>query len=140
MCLFSCASSQKAKAFSEIFAGIPAKNFSSYRFDPSTDLADRVLEAPEFVLAYLRETDKVTNYTAYMPSSAELAEVRKNLALLPPKFKAILQQRLIGIYFVNNWIGIGMADYVLDSDRPGGAYFTKTYTFSCLYSELILLK
>lgn len=43
--------------------------------------------------------------------------IDRNLRLLPSKYQAVLKERLIGIYFIKNWIGSGAADYVLGPEE-----------------------
>lgn len=112
----ACGSYQSAPSSEDALSDIPVKRLESYQFDPSVPLIDRVKEAPDFLLAYLHDLYDSRSYTPYMPSETELAEVKINLDLLPPGYLQTLQQRLIGIYFINNWIGSGMSDYVLDSN------------------------
>ena len=94
-------------------AEIPSRNLTNYDFDPLVPLSNRVRKAPDFLLSYLREMDKTENYSPYVPTKEELAELRRYLDLLPPGFRRTLQERLIGVYFINHWIGSGMTDYVL---------------------------
>jgi hypothetical protein len=98
--------------------GISAKDLESYHFDPSAPLIDRVKEAPDFLLMYLQDIiDTSQNSTPYIPSEEEAAVIQSNLSILPPSYLENLQKRLVGIYFINNWIGSGITDYVLDSDN-----------------------
>lgn len=97
-----------------ILADIPAKNLKNYRFDPRSNLADRVAPVPDFVLTYLSELDKTETYAPYRPTAAEKAQLVAYLGLLPESARQTLQQRLVGIYFIDRWVGSGMADYLLD--------------------------
>jgi hypothetical protein len=106
-----------APSIERSLADIAAKNLKSYNFDPTLSLVDRVAAAPDFVLKYLREMDKTVSYTAYVPTPMEKDQLSTYLGLLPDSYRETLQQRLIGIYFINKWIGSGMADYVLDEQK-----------------------
>jgi hypothetical protein len=61
-------------------------------------------------------------YIPYIPSETEMDEIRNYLNLLPQSYMQTLQERLIGIYFLDNWNGSGAADYVFDSDNEVYAY------------------
>lgn len=114
--VISCVSSNPRESLRNQISQIPAKNFGSYTFDSSSELIDRIQEAPSFVIDYLSELDQVTTYTPYIPSDDELHIIKKNLAILPHSHEEILRKRLVGIYFINNLLGSGFADYVLDSN------------------------
>lgn len=92
---------------------IKAKNFKYYDFDNGASLAARIGPAPGFVLDYWGEQDG-RKYTACRLSEDKRRLVRQCLAELPWIYKTVLRQRLIGIYFVDNFLGSGLADYVLD--------------------------
>jgi hypothetical protein len=79
-------------------------------------LEQRIQEVPASLLQFLRDSDSNPLYSSYKPSQNDLIEVQKNLHLLPKNYLSILQDRLIGIYFIQNWVGSGAADYVLDSN------------------------
>lgn len=113
--LSSCMSSNKT--IFEWLDEMPAKNIENYHFDPASSIGSRISEAPDFLLAYLQEMDNVDNYTSYVPSDQEWDIVASYLTELPVLHDEILKKRLIGIFFINNFIGSGMADYVLDENN-----------------------
>jgi len=110
--LLSCTTIAKP-VFTEIVHQRPEKRLDSYTFDPKSSVISRVQTAPDFLLAYLKKIDKKDVYSPYMPTRDEMAMIEDYLEKLPPLHKRVLQERLIGIYFVNNFWGSGMADYVL---------------------------
>jgi hypothetical protein len=99
-----------------------AKNFGSYSFNPAPPLAARVLPAPDFVSLYLGEMDAINDYANYSPSEAERAQIAKSLDALPPDYKKTLTESLLGIYFIQNYLGSSYTEYVLDTNN-------KIYTF-----------
>ncbi len=101
--------------FQEKLGLIKAKNLKHYKFSGKSDLADRIKTAPDFVLAYWSKQDD-RSYTAYNLSEDDLRLTRQCLALLPGTYKTILKERLIGIYFVEDFLGSGLADYVVDEN------------------------
>ena len=108
---------QSTPTRSEVLAKIaelPAKHLSSYQFDPSTTLVDRARPAPAFLIDFLEAYDQTDAYSPYTPSEAELNLLRRDLDLPPSSYRPIFESRLIGIYFVNNFMGSGMTEYVLD--------------------------
>lgn len=114
--LAGCATTQAAESLRQAIARTPAKMFSSYHFDSTLPLVERVTDAPEVVLRYLLEADPAENYTRYTPSAWEMDLIGEDLDILPSSYKNVLSARLLGIYFVNNLLGSGIADYVLGED------------------------
>lgn len=102
-------------------AELPAKHLSSYRFDPSTPVIDRAGPAPSFLIDYLERYDRTDAYSPYAPSPSELRLLQRDLDLLPRSYRVVFKSRLVGVYFVSNFLGSGMTDYVLDGD--GHLYF-----------------
>lgn len=47
----------------------------------------------------------------------EIEIIESYLESLPPLHQKTLQERLVGIFFINKFIGSGMADYVLDEEN-----------------------
>ena len=117
VCLLSCTTANKGAPPSEEIAGAAAKDLSRYAFDPSTELVDRLQKAPDFLLSFLRKMDNVSTYTTYTPSPEEVAELKSTIAVLPAQYAGTLRQRLVGIYFINNFIGSGLTDYVFGPGR-----------------------
>jgi hypothetical protein len=111
-----CASQGKGGELRKRIASTPAMNLKSYRFDPDTPIADRIGPAPAFVVKYLEETDGRNDYKAYEPTDAEVALTLEYLDLLPAWFDTLLKKRLVGIYFVENLVGAGFTEFVLDKD------------------------
>lgn len=123
ICIAACDSDLPDLSSGEKSRGIPAKSLESYEFDPSVPLIDRVREAPDFVLSYLQDVmDATQTYTPYMPTETEMDEIQGYLDLLPQSYMQTLQERLIAIYFINNWTGSGATDYVFDSDNEVFTY------------------
>lgn len=114
--LSSCVSQKQEDLFIKV-KSIPAKNYSSYSFNPDSTLLSRVRDTPDFILDYLKNMDTVDYYTSYTPTSEEMDLIEEYLDLLPPLNRKIMKEKLLGIYFVSNFTGSGMADYAVDDDR-----------------------
>lgn len=115
--LAACGSTPRQRPLSEVLAGMPAKHLASYRFDPASPLIDRLQTPPEFLLSYLRQMDGTERYTAYTLSKSEREMLVRNLALLPRAYRSALRERLVGIFFVKNFTGSGLADFVLNAKK-----------------------
>ena len=110
-----CASQPKGGTARERVAATPAMNLESYRFDPASPLGDRIQKAPAFVLKHLEEVDGRDDYEAYEPTEAERQLALEYLDLLPAWFDAMLKERLVGIYFVENLLGAAFTEFILDA-------------------------
>jgi hypothetical protein len=96
------------------FLARPVVRLESYSFDPSVPLAERVGPPPPFLLDWLKKYDGRDDYLGYAPTPAERKMITGWLDLLPGKMRAALEKRLIGIFLVDNFLGNGLAEMVLD--------------------------
>jgi len=113
----------------------------NYRSDIHMPLPDRTHAPPEILLRYLRKLDNKRDYELYMPSRYEKTIIRNAIALLPKREKSVLQNRLIGIYFIKNFTGNGLCEWVLD--RSGMVYIFFVFNpsaFGKTASELLTEK
>lgn len=94
----------------------------------------------DIVLNRLKEIDGRKDYTFYDPSLSEIKEALDAFAKLPPLSKKILNERLTGIYFVNDLLGSGLTEWV---DFHGETFCFMAFNPSVLnkgLSELLTLK
>ena len=110
--IFSCTANLNIQAVNK---------FENYHFKTETPLVSRIAAPPDFVLTYLKKLDNKTDYTPYLPTNDEIRIAGKSLQNLPYLNNSILKNRLIGIYFIDNFMGNGLCDWVLD--RQGTVYF-----------------
>lgn len=95
----------------------PVHSFASYRFRPDSPLAARTAEPPAVLLDYLKKLDKCPEYEPYLPGKKELETVSQALSKLPPLHREVMRSRLIGIYFIKNFRGSGLTDWVVDPEN-----------------------
>jgi len=105
---FSC---NKSPDIADIRAQIPAKNFDNYSFNSSIPIADRIDNNDEMVLDYLKNMDGDESYTYYQLTEEEKQLLEEYLKLLPEYYLEILEKKLLGIYFINDFLGSGLSDY-----------------------------
>jgi len=91
-----------------------ARNFKTFPLDMGKPLISRVQPVPDFVLKAWREWDEKPGYHPYMPDEAEMRIIGEYIELLPPLVKSVMKERMLGIYFVNNLLGSGLTDWVID--------------------------
>ena len=112
--LASCANEQQ-KAIKKLREE-PAYRLESYGKNLDVRLEDRIFEAPEFLLDYLKRLDKTDLYKPYTISSSDKYELQKCIRGLPEKIKRVLDMKLLGIFFIDEFFGGGLTDYVFDRD------------------------
>lgn len=95
----------------------PLHRFESYSFDQQSSLVSRVTGPPPFALDYLRKLDGRPDYQPYIPDRSEMMRIKADLASLPPLHRAVLQSRLVGIYFIKDFMGSGLTDWIVDSQK-----------------------
>lgn len=112
-----------------------------YGMDTLSTIGSRIKLIPEKLLETLMQEDGRKNYRAYMPNEKEIELVAEYFKLLPPFTKKLLQQKLFGIYFVNNYIANGGADFAIDS-KNDFYYFLilNTNTLKKSFSDLVTSK
>jgi hypothetical protein len=96
----------------EQLAALPVKHLDLYEFNPATPLIDRLTDAPAELLDLYASIEKTPPLPCRL-SEAEREQIRRVLDRLPLRHREVLQQRLIGVYCVDNFAGSGMADYIL---------------------------
>ncbi len=124
MVLFNCCTSvndQNDEIDYNTLVNNPVKNLDSYNFDPQSELISRINKMPDFYLDYLRRIFDNDSFIPYIPTTVELSLFDDSLNILPPLHQKILNERLIGIYFVDNYNSSGATDWVLDEE--GNVYF-----------------
>ncbi|MCL1864374.1 MAG: hypothetical protein FWF73_01005 [Spirochaetes bacterium] len=113
ICLASCNERQKTiKKFREN----PAYRFESYGENLNVPLEDRIFDAPDFLIESLKELDETDIYKPYKVSKSDKDNIKKCIMELPKEFKNVLNIKLLGIFFVDEFIGGGLSDYVFDSE------------------------
>jgi len=108
----------------------PVKQLTNYSFDKNSPLISRVKKTPPIVLSAWSDWDGMKNYSSYTPDNKEIKIIEKYVKLLPSLIQGVMKERMIGIYFVNNFLGSGLTDWVLDSNN-------KVYTYMIFNPETL---
>ncbi len=108
----------------------PVHILKNYKINFSNELIERIESVPEHVIKYLKELDEREDYENYVPADTELEIVKKSLKILPEKFHKILSEKLIGIYFIKNFMGSGYTEWVSDENK-------KIFFFMVLNPEVL---
>ncbi|MDQ6984625.1 MAG: hypothetical protein Q9M44_07905 [Ghiorsea sp.] len=91
-------------------------------------LAQRAALIPEMLLQAWKVADSDLNpiaetYTAYLPSKAEQAQLKQSFDALPQAWQTLLKHKLTRIFFVENLIGGGITDWVINRET-GKQFYT----------------
>ncbi len=115
--LSSCGKGSEPEITLEKIRSDPAKLLSNYEYDLLSDLASRVKPMPDATLSMWKKWDRAENYSSYTPTPRELQMIESYISLLPPLHRSVCKERLIAIYFMNNFIGSGAMDFILDDNN-----------------------
>jgi hypothetical protein len=107
---FSCSCQQNQNVH-------PFQQIENYNGDVTLPINERLMTAPQKIIGFLNDFDKVDFYSNY-----ELLEEEKHLFmdyynLLPTNYKGIISEKVIGIYFISNFLGGGMTLPVFDKNE-----------------------
>lgn len=111
-CMLSIASA----GYIEAIRAMQGRSYEDYQFDSSSSVISRVIKSPDLLIEYLRKYDNDSSYTIYVPNETEMKTIEQAIDALPALNKRVMQERVIGIYFVNNFLGTGYTDCILDKN------------------------
>lgn len=92
----------------------PAHRLETFRFAPKVPLEKRLQRAPPWLLDGLAAGDGVPAYKSSDPTPEQRALVRAVYASLPLKMREVLEERLIGIFIVEDYSSNGLTNWALD--------------------------
>jgi hypothetical protein len=113
--LISCGG--ETGSMKEEILNMPIKQLKNYEYDFKEPVEERIKEAPQFLLDTMMAWDNTDDYIQYMPTEREWSAFRKYINVLPDRNIRVLEKKLIGVYFIDNFKGSGMAEYVFDSEE-----------------------
>jgi hypothetical protein len=94
----------------------PERKLVTYKASFDVNIGKRVGIAPPEILQYLNGMDSTDKYLPYSPTDEELRIFSEYFALLPSKFRATMERYVVGIYFISNFGGGGMSDFLYDEN------------------------
>ena len=95
----------------------PHMQVRTYGFYPKSSLESRIAPCPDFLLGALKNMDGRDDYKPYVLKPAEKKLVLDLVASLPAAMRKAFQEKLLGIFFVENFTGNGMSNWVLDERK-----------------------
>lgn len=93
-----------------------ARRLESLSFDPAMPVHKRINTAASVILSYAQQYDSRPDYTIYRPTPEEQKLIETYVTLLPQKIQQELQKSMTGFYFINNFLGNGFTEWVLDEN------------------------
>lgn len=94
----------------------PAVRAESYDFDPSSPIKDRIGPPPPFLLEWLKTLDGRPGYKGRVPTPAQREMIAGWFGLMPERMRAVLREKLIGVYLVDDFLGNGLSNMVIGKD------------------------
>jgi hypothetical protein len=98
----------------------PMGRLEGYPQSLGRPIAERSGPAPEWLRKQLAKADGASDYESYTPTPQDLAVLRETLVLIPEGLQRAFQERLVGIFFIKNFMGNGLTNWV--SDGKGTVY------------------
>lgn len=108
----------------------PFRHVKNHNFNPDSSLDSRFGPPPPKVLDYIKEYDKNPNYTPHSLSAKDRRVIKNTLKKLPPILKKTLQESAVGIYFIDNFQGGGLTEWLVDDQK-------RVFTFVLLNSDVL---
>lgn len=106
--LFSCNKNNKEDLH-------PFQRAESYNGSIELSVEEKLLPTPLKIIDYLNELDNVSIYSAYELKNTEKELFINYYNLIPIKYQDIISKNVLGIYFINNFLGGGMTLSVFDN-------------------------
>ncbi len=133
--LFSLTSCVTYKALTlEQIKALPHKKLESHSVNLNKKIIDRIVSAPPVILDYLKRLDNTDKYIPYELNASEKKLFLEYYEILPPKYKDIIEKKVIAIYFIKNFTGGGMADVIFD--KNGTMYIALYFNSQILNKSL----
>lgn len=98
--------------FAQQIDNMSMRHLDNYNFNKENSFSQRINVSGDMVLKYMREMDSHPNYTLYNPTESEKSMLEEYLCLLPPYIYDLCKKRLVGIYFLNDFYGSGLTDFI----------------------------
>jgi hypothetical protein len=112
----------------------PYKDIENYNGDVSLSISEKLIMPNQFVIEFLNKMDKTDVYLGYELNGSEKSIFLQYFNMLPKKYQEIINEKVMAIYFINNFQGAGMTDYVLDKDK--NMYITLYFNKDLLYKTI----
>ena len=110
------------------------QKIENYNGKANSSVEEKLLATPEVIINSLNEMDNVSNYSSYKLNDDEKQLFLNYYDILPLKYKNIINEKVIGIYFVNNFLGGGMTEAIFDDS--GNMYMVLFFNPEILHRNI----
>jgi len=97
------------------------KKIENYKFDTNINIINRIKSEDKKVIDYLNKLDNTDKYNLYSPTQKDLKKIKITLKKMPKLLQKLFNEKLISLYFVNNFQGSGYVEYIFSN--TGEIYF-----------------
>ena len=94
----------------------PFQKIENYNGNVNLSIEKKLLNTPSKIIDFLNDLDNIDFYSSYELDNSEKQLFISYFEFLPNKFKKIIEAKVIGIYFINNFKGGGMTESVFDNN------------------------
>tara|TARA_B110000305_G_C19428397_1_gene634912 strand:- start:682 stop:1677 length:996 start_codon:yes stop_codon:yes gene_type:complete len=98
------------------------RNIRFYDFKSNSSIANRIQPTPAFILKQLNSWDN-KDYKSYSPSDQQIQLFKNYVKLLPIANQKIIQNKVVGIYFIDEFMGSGLTDWLINDQGEIFTYF-----------------
>lgn len=112
LCVTCCKAEMSPEERRETILSNPMVQWDNYAFDPSRPLSERIGPSPAFLTEHMAKADRAEDYESYTPTAREKELLLRRIAELPPGMRKAFKERLVGIYFIKNFMGNGLTTWI----------------------------
>ena len=88
--------------------------FYTSKINLDVPVENRIQLASDKVISMLNTMDSTSEYQPYSPTADEITLFSEYLELLPEKYKQIIKEKVVAVFFIENFMGGGMTQWVYD--------------------------
>lgn len=112
----------------------PNVSFFVQRIDVSIPIESRIQDTPAQVISWLNNMDSTDTYTSHALTEEETLLFSSYAQLLPEKLKKVIAEKVIAVYFIDNFSGGGMTCRAFDNN--GNLYMTLFFNPEILHRTM----
>jgi hypothetical protein len=112
----------------------PQVSFFTKEIDLSMPVENRIQVAPENVISWLNKMDSTDRYSPYTLTEDEQLLFSNYLQQLPEKYRQIIKEKVVAVYFIENYMGGGMTNEAFD--KNGNMYMVWFYNPEILHRTI----
>ncbi len=111
--LLSCTSNQITNTSTKQIS--PEHKIENHDWTSELSIENKIKKASSFVISYLNKMDTTDKYLSYELTDDEKKLFIDYFNILPNKYKEVIEIKVVVIYFIKNFLGGGMSDFLFDN-------------------------